>query len=338
MSPSQASSAQAQLPLRVYRFRMLGMGVSSLPVALVLERIGWTPWTLAFLAFTAVAWPQLAWLLARRSANPFRAELRNLMGDSLIAGLWVPLMHFNLLPSALLLTVVTADKINTGVRGLWLRALPAMVLGVLAGALATGFAVQLPTDTATILACLPLLAVHTLAVSISTYQLVRKVQRHNRQLLELSRKDPLTGLANRRYWHEESLRRLAERGARGEPSTLLMIDMDKLKAINDQHGHAAGDEVLGTLAALIRAHAGAGAPAAASGVAERLREAMATARWPDRPELRCTISLGLSDATGAADTLPHWSENADRALYRAKQAGRNRSIAGDGAAALTPPR
>lgn len=197
MSLPHGSSAQAKLPRRVYRFRMLGMGVSALPIALVLERIGWTPWTLALLIFTAAIWPQLAWLLARRSANPFRTELRSLMGDSLLAGLWAALLHFNLLPAALLLTVTTADKINTGVRGLWLRAMPAMVLGVLAGGLATGFAVQLPTDTATILACLPLLMVHTLAVSMSTYQLVRKVQARNQQLLELSRQDPLTGLANR---------------------------------------------------------------------------------------------------------------------------------------------
>lgn len=133
-----------------------------------------------------------------------------------------------------------------------------------------------------------------------------------------------------------------------------MIDMDRLKSINDQFGHAAGDEALLTLASTIRAQAGRQAltgrlggdefavllPCAAveaATIAERLREAVAAIRWPDRPELRCTISLGLSEVAGGADTLPHWSEAADRALYQAKQAGRNRS-AGGNAEALTPPR
>lgn len=330
---------------------MLGMGTAALPIALVLQHLGWSWWTIALLVFTGVAWPQFAYLMARHSADPYRAELRNLIGDSLLAGLWVPLMHFNLLPSVLLLTVATADKINTGVRGLWLRALPAMVVGVLAAGLTTGFAVQLATGTAIILACLPLLVVHTLAVSIGTYHLMGKLQLRNRQLLVLTRQDPLTGLANRRYWYEESTRRLIERADHGLPSALLMIDMDRLKTINDQYGHAAGDAALRTLGALIREHAGPdalagrpggdefsvllpGAAAAAVPVAERLREAFAARRWARWPELRCTISVGVSEAKGDTNTLPDLSEAADSALYRAKDAGRNRS-AGDGQAEAT---
>lgn len=341
------------LPLRVYRFRMLGMGAAALPIALVLHHVGWSPWTIGLLAFTGVAWPQLAWLLARHSADPYRAELRNLVGDSLLAGLWVPLIHFNLLPSVLLLTVATADKINTGVRGLWLRALPAMIVGMLAGGLTTGFAVHVATSTEIILACLPLLVVHTLVVSIATYRLMGKLRRRNRQLLELTRRDPLTGLANRRYWYEESTRRLIERASHGLPSTLLMIDMDRLKVINDQHGHAAGDAALRTLGALIREHAGpdalAGRPggdefavllpgvaAAAVPVAERLRGAFAACRWTRWPELRCTISVGVSEAKNGAGTLPDLSEAADSALYRAKDAGRNCS-AGIGQGDIAAP-
>ncbi len=321
---------------------MLGMATAALPIALVLNRIGWSPWTLALLVFTGIGWPQLARWLAQRNHDPFGAELRNLLGDSLLAGLWVPLMHFNLLPSVLLVTVATADKLNTGVRGLWLRALPAIALGVLAGGVFTRFAMDWSTSTEIILACLPLLVVHTLAVSIGTYQLMRKLQTRNRQLLALSQQDALTGLANRRHWHEECARRLAERGQHGLSSTLLMLDMDRLKAINDRYGHAVGDEALRTLGTLLRDHAGAGALAGrlggdefalllpctaneAAGVAERLREAVAAARWQRHPELRCTISLGLIEATGA-DSLAGLGEAADGALYRAKAAGRNRSV------------
>lgn len=342
MTPSGLNSAQARLPQRVYRFRMLGMGAAALPIALVLAHVGWSPWTLALVVFTGVVWPQLALWLARRSRDPSRAELRNLIIDSLLAGVWTPLMHFNLLPSALLVTVATADKINTGVRGLWLRALPVMALGALVGGLFTGFAVDLRTTTAIILACLPLMVVHTLAVSMGTYHLIRKLQRRNEQLLALSREDPLTGLANYRYWHEESAQRLAAWRSRGLQPRLLMVDMDRLKTINDQYGHAAGDAVLRTLGKLIRGCTSGEALAArlggdefavllpgggsdATACAEALRQALAAARWSQWPELRCTISVGIGEAVGA-DGLHELSEAADGALYAAKDAGRNRSM------------
>lgn len=345
----QRHIGQRTLPQKIHRLRMLGMGVAALPIAVVLHEIGWTPWLAALLVFTGLLWPQLAWWLARRSADPFRAESRNLLADSLLAGLWVPLMHFNLLPSALLLTVVTSDKIVTGVRGLWQRSLPVMALGVLAGGVATHFAVQLPTSLPATIACLPLLVVHTLAGSFAAHRLIRMVQKRNRQLAELSQQDPLTGLANRRHWHEESARLQRERTAQGLATAVLMIDMDRLKAINDEYGHGVGDGVLCALAGLIRRHAGPDALAArlggdefaamlpcgrdeATAIAERLRAAMAATSWPQHPELRCTISLGLSMAGEAGGDEHGWRETADRALYRAKQAGRNRVADGESAA------
>ncbi len=117
----------SSLPRRTYRFRTLGMGLAMLPLAAVLmERDAhWVNW--AWVVFTGVLWPHLAYLHAIRSRDPFKAELRNFVIDSMIAGSWVPLMHFNVLPSAVLLTVVTADKVNSGVRGLWLRSLPGLI-------------------------------------------------------------------------------------------------------------------------------------------------------------------------------------------------------------------
>ena len=107
-------------------------------------------------------------LLATRSRDPFRAELRNFVVDSLIAGSWVPLLHFNALPSAILLTVATADKINSGIRRLWLHALPGMLVALVAAAVLTGFAFQPATSMPVLLACLPILIIHTLAVSASS--------------------------------------------------------------------------------------------------------------------------------------------------------------------------
>jgi diguanylate cyclase len=124
------ASALESLHHRTYRFRILGMGLGGVPVAVVLAETAatWPLW--AWMVFGCLLWPHLAYAMARSSADPFAAERRNLAIDSLIAGSMVPLMQFNLLPSVVLLTVTTADKINSGIRNLWLRSLPGMVLGL----------------------------------------------------------------------------------------------------------------------------------------------------------------------------------------------------------------
>ena len=92
------------------------MALGVLPVLVVLDEIdaGWMPW--AWVLFCGLAWPQLAYLHAQCSRDPFAAELRNFMVDSAMVGTLIPLMQFNLLPSVALLAVTTADKLNFGVR------------------------------------------------------------------------------------------------------------------------------------------------------------------------------------------------------------------------------
>src|SRR5205085_12516448 len=134
----------ARLPWRVYRFRTLGMGLGALPVMAVMRELG-TPWPgWAWTVFACFIWPHLAFLVASRSRDPFAAERRNLMVDSAIAGAMVGLMHFNVLPSAVLVNVAIADKVNSGVRGLWLRSLPWMAAALLVACALTGFAVDYP--------------------------------------------------------------------------------------------------------------------------------------------------------------------------------------------------
>lgn len=330
----------ASLPRRTYRFRVLGMGLAFLPLAAVMHELDahWSVW--AWIVFGGLLWPHLAYLRATRSRDPFVAELRNFVFDSFMAGSWAPLMHFNLLPTAVLLTVVTADKVNTGIRKLWLRSLPWTALAILGGGLITGFAFRPQTSTTVLLACLPILVVHTLAVSLSSYRLVRRVQRQNVQLEAISRTDALTGLDSRRHW-ETQAQALLEAG--GEAS-LLLVDVDHFKQVNDRHGHAAGDDVLGGILALIREvlpqphHAGrlggdefvvalALPLAEARACAERLAAAVRDWRPPREAPLRCSVSIGVAAAPTSGTSLREWLELADRALYEAKHAGRDRSHA-----------
>ena len=152
------------LHLRTYPMRTLGMGLAVLPVLVVLHELdaGWPAW--AWTLFCGLAWPHVALLRAKASRTPYRAELTNFMIDSAMAGSLAPMMHFNLLPSAMLVTVATADKINAGVRGLWSRSLPGMLAAILLSIALNGFQLDIATSTPVLLACLPLMVIHTLTV------------------------------------------------------------------------------------------------------------------------------------------------------------------------------
>nr|WP_255703393.1 sensor domain-containing diguanylate cyclase [Lysobacter sp. GX 14042] len=327
--------------------RILGMGLSGLPVGVVLQQqaAGWPLW--ALLVLSSLLWPHLALLRSRTSADPYATEKHNLVVDSAIAGLWVSLMHFNLLPGALLLTLATVDKINTGIRGLWRRSMPWMLGAVLLGAVLGGFAFQPRTDMAVIIACMPILLIHTIVVSLHSYYLVRRVHRQNIRLDELSSTDPLTGLSNRRQWEEDAQRLLHDWHERGAPASLVVVDVDDFKRINDEYGHAAGDDVLRGLAAVLRSCAGdhpvgrnggdefaivlPAGEAEAIRLADRVRCGVESLEVPGAPGLRCTVSLGVAAAGPEATTLRRWMIAADASLYEAKRGGRNR--VGEGAAA-----
>ena len=340
-TPAEMERERRQLPRRIHRLRMLGMALGGIAIAAVLHQhdAGWGAW--AWLGFTALAWPQLAYAVASRSRDPYRAELRNLLVDSVLAGAWVPLLHFNLLPSVLVATLATVDKISSGVPRLWVKSLPGMAAGLLAAGLLTGFAFDPVTRMPVLLACLPLLLIHTIAVSLASYHLLRKVTRQNQLLDQLRRTDTLTGLYGRGYWREQAELALAAHLAGGGPAAVAVIDLDHFKQVNDGHGHGAGDEVLRAVAAAIRQairtddFAGrlggdefavllpGAAPADAAATAERIRRAVRGTRLHARPGLALTVSIGVADAAGQRD-LQAWLDAADIALYRAKHRGRDR--------------
>ncbi|WP_181701198.1 bifunctional diguanylate cyclase/phosphodiesterase [Chthonobacter albigriseus] len=154
--------------------------------------------------------------------------------------------------------------------------------------------------------------------------------------------DFLTGLPNRRYL-DDLLERVARRCARtGESASLLHIDLDRFKQINDTLGHAAGDAILVEASRLMRAIARPedfvariggdefvvvcvhdAKPSPAQSLAERLVEAM---RQPFRYEnslCRTGVSIGIAEAKGAAVGRSRLMVDADIALYRAKSLGRD---------------
>ena len=340
--PLTMPNPKRQLPRRVYPLRALGMGLAGLVVGVVLwERNGGLAAWLCMAAISFV-WPHVAHLLSRRSADPYRAEIRNLLVDSALAVVLVTLMHFNLLPSVLLVTLTMVDKITTGIRGLWARSLPGMAGAAVAGAAFNGFQWAPETSMPVILACLPVMVLHTLSVSLVSYRLIRRVSRQNQLLDELRRIDALTGLYDRGHWQEQAEATLHRHHATDEPACLVMLDIDHFKQINDQHGHTVGDEVLRALARIVLSNVRATDCAGryggdefaivlrgmhldgATAVAHRIREQVQALQLHDMPGLQFTTSMGVATADHRHSSLRAWTNAADAELYQAKAAGRNR--------------
>mgnify|MGYP002663662544 FL=1 len=340
--PLTMPNPKRQLSRRVYPLRALGMGLAGLVVGVVLwERNGGLAAWLCMAAISFV-WPHVAHLLSRRSADPYRAEIRNLLVDSALAVVLVTLMHFNLLPSVLLVTLTMVDKITTGIRGLWARSLPGMAGAAVAGAAFNGFQWAPETSMPVILACLPVMVLHTLSVSLVSYRLIRRVSRQNQLLDELRRIDALTGLYDRGHWQEQAEATLRRHHATDEPACLVMLDIDHFKQINDQHGHTVGDEVLRALARIVLSNVRATDCAGryggdefaivlrgmhldgATAVAHRIREQVQALQLHDMPGLQFTTSMGVATADHRHSSLRAWTNAADAELYQAKAAGRNR--------------
>jgi diguanylate cyclase (GGDEF)-like protein len=170
----------------------------------------------------------------------------------------------------------------------------------------------------------------------------KALQEANTQLKALSRTDGLTGLNNRAYW-QECLEQEFERFARlQEASTLVMFDIDHFKNINDTYGHQAGDKVIQSIADTLKHHARktdivgryggeeygailAGTRGdAAMTFAERLRASVEnTVIQYGEHKLAVTISLGVAEVRIDQDGALGWLEEADQALYKSKQSGRN---------------
>ncbi len=165
--------------------------------------------------------------------------------------------------------------------------------------------------------------------------------------VEMAITDALTGLHNRRYM-ETHLATLTEQAAsRGKPMSVLILDIDFFKSVNDTYGHDAGDDVLREFAVRLRksirnidlACRFGGEEfvvvmpetdmGVATTVAERLRRRIATEPFAIQQEMRLldvTISIGIAGLAGAADNAAAMLKRADQALYRAKRDGRNRVV------------
>lgn len=289
-------------------------------------------WTVAFLAlipctavfgmlvwFRGAQWgqAQMAVVLVLLDALVLVSVLGNLGRRNAAINL------FLLMPSALYAAAMLSRRL--------VRAHEAVLVVICAAAIASGLDSALSSATTSLIPLTGLLTASEM-VLFQRCSLERALD----EVHTLSITDPLTGLLNRRGLE----RGLSEVVLTGE-SAVLLLDIDRFKAVNDHHGHAVGDEVLVALARGLRDALHPGDLVARTGGeeflvlvrhggpdlhlrAERLRDSVrrVLGRWG------CTVSLGAARVVPAADpaaALAEATDRADRALYEAKASGRDRS-------------
>jgi diguanylate cyclase (GGDEF)-like protein len=185
-----------------------------------------------------------------------------------------------------------------------------------------------------------------LAMAISGGILLRRLRsdmslshyRRTEEVTATANTDPLTALANRRGWREQGPLLLARCAQEGVPISLLFIDLDHFKHLNDLHGHAAGDEALGQMALLLRERIGQGLAARLGGeVFVCLLPGMDT---QDAMNFASSLRAALQRSTNALtfsggivqcqpdESLAALLARGDATMYRAKEAGRDRVMIG----------
>lgn len=185
------------------------------------------------------------------------------------------------------------------------------------------------------------LIISTLATIISVFAMV--IEREERLLREQALRDPLTELSNRRAFFDDAGRWLEKHAFADKPFAVALFDLDHFKQVNDLHGHAAGDEMLTIFATVLRENTRKGDFAARLGGEEfavflpdtdiRTLEAVADRLRADFAEkalrrsggvMPVTVSAGIAAGRSGAIGLEQTLATADRGLYSAKRAGRNR--------------
>jgi diguanylate cyclase (GGDEF)-like protein len=217
-----------------------------------------------------------------------------------------------------------------------LKTRAAVWLGILVGLIVTPF-VWLRFDTGTaVIVCLSM--AHTWLISA---WLMYAVSEQSRTLSELAVVDALTGAFNRRHLQTRARDALKNWQRQGRPATLLLLDVDLFKAVNDDFGHHAGDKALCSIVEILKQRLrrldlifryggeefvillADTDESRATPVAEELRYQIEQANII--PGRQLTVSIGLCDVI-QADSVDRWLRLSDKALYEAKLRGRNQVV------------
>ncbi|WP_437890472.1 diguanylate cyclase AdrA [Phytobacter sp. V91] len=299
-------------------------------------------WWILLVLWTFV-WPHLAWQLASRSSDPLASETHNIKVDAILAGIWVALTGINLMPSLALVMMVFITTMGAGGPRLCLVAVFLTLVSCLATLQLTGIAFAPVSPPLTIWLTVPVLLIYPLLFSWVNYRAAIRMEDSRRRLQVMSIRDGMTGVYNRRHW-ETLLRDEFDNCRRHQRvATLLLIDVDHFKTINDTCGHDVGDEAIVAITRHLQLSLrgsdvigrfggdefavimGGTSSESAIAAMTRVHDRLATFRLTSAPNLALHISVGVAPLTEEMAQYREWLKAADLALYKAKRAGRNRT-------------
>jgi len=327
---------------RMYLPRTVGLGIGFFSVAAAVYPSHPPAWVWALMLFHGYAWPHVAYQLARFSSQPYQAERRTLIYDSLAGGFWAGAMGFNPLPTVTALSMMAMNNIAAGGPRLFVLGCVAQLAGS-----AVGYWILTPVlfpdvTQIQIYACLPMLVIYPLAIGLVCYRVAVQLSRSKKALEKLSTTDSLTGLMNHGAWKDLLTVEFNNCQTLNRQNSVALIDIDHFKSINDTYGHIIGDNVLkqlgGALTASLRETDLAGryggdefcvilpdtTLAQAGEILERLRRTVHEHTHSALPNLKLSLSIGIAAYGPHLTDAGMWLHEADMALYDAKSTGRNR--------------
>jgi diguanylate cyclase len=329
---------------RMYGPRIVFLALGGAAIAPVLWANTAHPVVWFALGLSALAWPHIAYGLGIGSSNPYETELRNLTIDSALGGAFVALMKFNLLPSVLLVVMLSMDKLAVGGAKFLARCSVVLIGTCLLVAWLTGFQVQPQTTMTQIYGCLPLLVVYPIAVGLITYDMARRMRYQTQELAAMNTSDTLSQTMTRQAWERIVSEEFAVSQRAGHQAAVLLIDIDALQKVNEHHGFSTGDEVIRSVASILRTNLREqdvpcryggeefavllpGADAVrAEAIAEAARKAVSSAILEGSARLRGSVSIGVAQLDPAHTDYRSWVSNAEEALRIAKEKGGNRTV------------
>jgi diguanylate cyclase len=332
---------------RVYPNRAIGLVLGGIAVAAVFWTNHAHPASWLAIGLTALVWPHVAYGLGLSSGDPRRTELRSLAIDSALGGFFIALMKFNLLPSVLIAVMLSMDKLSVGGVRFLGRCSAALVAGCIAGGVLTGFDAKPATTMLEIYGSLPLLVVYPCIIGLTSYNMARQLRFQSQQLEAINRMDRLSQMLTRQAWEKCVAEEFALCRRAGLVASIALLDIDDLQGVNDTHGYPAGDEVIRSVAVILRNSLrsqdvagryggeefavllpGAHAEQAAT-IAEAARQAVGASVLEKSASVRGAVSIGVAQIDARDTDYRDWIAHADQALHAAKSQGGNRTVRRD---------
>lgn len=323
---------------RMYLMRILGTFLCFFPIASVLleREVSWIP--LGFLVLNAFVWPHVAMLISRRSKHPNQAEFRNLAFDAIAGGAWVALMGVCPLPSAIITSILVADRFSAGGWQLLRRAALFYCAGFILCWPLSGMSLYTEVSDRTLWLTLPLSTIYIIAFSAANYSISRKLRDKQHELEKSALMDPFLGLPNRRLLDRRLM--LEFERSKQDLACLMVLGVDDLKMVNDLFGREAGDYVLRSVSTILRKEtAEHDFPAILGGdefvvilpgiseeeayaVGYRLLLKTSEIRLSQDSGFQCSLSIGVATSRNH-ENYNQWLAAAERALVNVKKNGKN---------------